>query len=124
MFKLLKKEFRLAVLKFTSLQFLSTTLFAQKFFLQKPYRCCVDGCNKAYTDPSSLRKHIKRHHSDDTYENLKKNKVLYRSRMNMIQEESNITVPPAPSCLIQKPALNEISNFPPNSWSALFVTYL
>nr|XP_011311119.1 PREDICTED: uncharacterized protein LOC105271338 [Fopius arisanus] len=27
----------------------------------KPYRCTVDGCGKRYTDPSSLRKHVKNH---------------------------------------------------------------
>lgn len=33
----------------------------KKFNLQKPYRCTVDGCGKRYTDPSSLRKHVKNH---------------------------------------------------------------
>ncbi|VDD98116.1 unnamed protein product [Enterobius vermicularis] len=25
----------------------------------KPYSCKIDGCNKSYTHPSSLRKHMK-----------------------------------------------------------------
>ena len=29
--------------------------------LQKPYACQVPGCLKRYTDPSSLRKHVKNH---------------------------------------------------------------
>lgn len=28
---------------------------------QKPYACQVTGCGKRYTDPSSLRKHVKNH---------------------------------------------------------------
>lgn len=31
------------------------------FFFQKPYACQVSGCGKRYTDPSSLRKHLKNH---------------------------------------------------------------
>lgn len=30
-------------------------------YLQKPYACQVLGCTKKYTDPSSLRKHVKNH---------------------------------------------------------------
>lgn len=29
--------------------------------LQKPYACQIPGCTKRYTDPSSLRKHVKIH---------------------------------------------------------------
>ena len=29
--------------------------------LQKPYACQIPGCSKRYTDPSSLRKHVKAH---------------------------------------------------------------
>lgn len=37
------------------------------FFLlmQKPYACQVAGCTKRYTDPSSLRKHVKNHNQKD-----------------------------------------------------------
>lgn len=31
------------------------------YFKQKPYACQVTGCGKRYTDPSSLRKHVKNH---------------------------------------------------------------
>lgn len=30
-------------------------------YFQKPYACQVIGCTKKYTDPSSLRKHVKNH---------------------------------------------------------------
>lgn len=35
------------------------------FSFQKPYACSVPGCNKRYTDPSSLRKHVKNHNQKD-----------------------------------------------------------
>lgn len=31
------------------------------FFYQRPYACQLPGCEKRYTDPSSLRKHVKNH---------------------------------------------------------------
>ena len=33
--------------------------------LQKPYKCEVVGCTKRYTDPSSLRKHVKGHSQEE-----------------------------------------------------------
>lgn len=30
-------------------------------YIQKPYACQMPGCLKRYTDPSSLRKHVKNH---------------------------------------------------------------
>ena len=33
--------------------------------VQKPYRCEVPGCQKRYTDPSSLRKHVKNHSKEE-----------------------------------------------------------
>ena len=35
--------------------------------LQKPYACRAPGCTKRYTDPSSLRKHVKTVHGADFY---------------------------------------------------------
>lgn len=32
---------------------------------QKPYKCEVLGCTKRYTDPSSLRKHVKSHSQEE-----------------------------------------------------------
>lgn len=37
--------------------------------------CPVENCDKSYTDPSSLRKHIKTVHGEETYEVAKKNKA-------------------------------------------------
>lgn len=57
---------------------LSFTLFAQPslcapvFVLaQKPYTCQVPGCAKRYTDPSSLRKHVKSHTAKDQQQRKK-----------------------------------------------------
>ncbi|NXE01208.1 GLI1 protein, partial [Chaetorhynchus papuensis] len=34
---------------------------------QKPYVCKIPGCTKRYTDPSSLRKHVKTVHGPDAH---------------------------------------------------------
>ena len=39
--------------------------------VQKPYVCKACGCSKRYTDPSSLRKHVKTVHGADFYANKK-----------------------------------------------------
>lgn len=39
--------------------------------LQKPYVCKAPGCTKRYTDPSSLRKHVKTVHGAEFYANKK-----------------------------------------------------
>jgi len=39
--------------------------------VQKPYVCKARGCSKCYTDPSSLRKHVKTVHGADFYANKK-----------------------------------------------------
>ena len=39
------------------------------FHPQKPYACKAPGCTKRYTDPSSLRKHVKTVHGADFYAN-------------------------------------------------------
>ena len=36
---------------------------------QKPYACKAPGCTKRYTDPSSLRKHVKTVHGPEFYAN-------------------------------------------------------
>ncbi len=36
-------------------------LIENVYILQKPYGCQVPDCGKRYTDPSSLRKHMKNH---------------------------------------------------------------
>ena len=35
------------------------------YHFQKPYKCEVLGCTKRYTDPSSLRKHVKSHSAEE-----------------------------------------------------------
>ena len=39
--------------------------------VQKPYMCKAPGCTKCYTDPSSLRKHVKTVHGADFYASKK-----------------------------------------------------
>ena len=39
------------------------------FCPQKPYACKAPGCTKRYTDPSSLRKHVKTVHGHEFYAN-------------------------------------------------------
>lgn len=41
------------------------------FLVQKPYICKAPGCTKRYTDPSSLRKHVKTVHGAEFYANKK-----------------------------------------------------
>lgn len=46
------------------------------FYFQKPYACQVSGCGKRYTDPSSLRKHLKNHtENSNTLSSLLSDKV-------------------------------------------------
>lgn len=43
---------------------------------QKPYACQVSGCGKRYTDPSSLRKHLKNHtENSNTLSSLLSDKI-------------------------------------------------
>lgn len=37
------------------------------FYPQKPYVCKIPGCTKRYTDPSSLRKHVKTVHGPEAH---------------------------------------------------------
>lgn len=41
-------------------------------YLQKPYACQLPGCIKRYTDPSSLRKHVKNHALRDSGQGRRK----------------------------------------------------
>lgn len=52
--------------------FVQPSLCARVFvFAQKPYTCQVPGCAKRYTDPSSLRKHVKSHTTKDQQQRKK-----------------------------------------------------
>lgn len=54
--------------------------------LQKPYGCQVPGCSKRYTDPSSLRKHVKNH-------SIAKNKKKSRKSVSSSYSSSNSSLP-------------------------------
>ena len=46
---------------------IGSIIFIHSNSLQKPYACKAPGCTKRYTDPSSLRKHVKTVHGADFY---------------------------------------------------------
>lgn len=48
-------------------------MFFFVFLNQKPYGCQLPGCTKRYTDPSSLRKHVKNHAIKSQQSSKKKN---------------------------------------------------
>lgn len=54
--------------------------------IQKPYGCQLPGCTKRYTDPSSLRKHVK-NHTLKNQQHLKKKSV---KEPEMVQKKLNI----------------------------------
>lgn len=49
------------VLFVAELRIIMTLRLIVHFLFQKPYACQIPGCTKRYTDPSSLRKHVKIH---------------------------------------------------------------
>ena len=40
---------------------------SETLLFQKPYACKIPGCTKRYTDPSSLRKHVKTVHGPEAH---------------------------------------------------------
>uniref|UniRef100_G3UBN0 C2H2-type domain-containing protein n=1 Tax=Loxodonta africana TaxID=9785 RepID=G3UBN0_LOXAF len=54
-----------APLKSMSLLVSDSTRDCTQGNITKPYACQIPGCSKRYTDPSSLRKHVKAHSSKD-----------------------------------------------------------
>lgn len=46
---------------------LCTLKIFHMLFIQKPYVCKIPGCTKRYTDPSSLRKHVKTVHGPEAH---------------------------------------------------------
>lgn len=61
-FKFLK-SFRFPIYEYSNLKY---SIF------QKPYACQIIGCTKRYTDPSSLRKHVKNHNARDQTQSRRK----------------------------------------------------
>lgn len=51
--------YQLVMIVTTNFKFLTTSQIS--VLHQKPYACQIPGCTKRYTDPSSLRKHVKAH---------------------------------------------------------------
>lgn len=65
-------------------------------YFQKPYVCKAPGCTKRYTDPSSLRKHVKTVHGAEFYAN-KKHKGLGSGGGDGGSEDGNGGVSPSRS---------------------------
>lgn len=77
--------------------------------LQKPYACQVAGCGKRYTDPSSLRKHVKNHIDTPT-----------QSLDNSLPKQSHIKLESHDSEKIYKtPKFDEEKFLINGNWSAL-----
>ena len=55
------------------------------FYFQKPYACKAPGCTKRYTDPSSLRKHVKTVHGHEFYASKRHKGNHYDSRHDETQ---------------------------------------
>ena len=68
--------------------------------LQKPYACQIPGCSKRYTDPSSLRKHVKAHSAKE--QQVRKKVRGLRSRP--ISTDN----PPPPPYLASRPASRQV----------------
>ncbi|EGT50368.1 hypothetical protein CAEBREN_29023 [Caenorhabditis brenneri] len=81
---------------------------------EKPYRCHAPDCGKAYTDPSSLRKHFKSLHKEllHTYLPLSRREgnAVTRKRISKVCEVSRVEAPPAPAPM---PILRPTPIFPP-----------
>jgi hypothetical protein len=65
-------------------------------FLQKPYRCEVFGCQKRYTDPSSLRKHVK-NHTKEEQDQVKQVKDYSKTRSKGCSQEGWLEIDSLPS---------------------------
>ena len=58
---------------------------------QKPYICKAPGCTKRYTDPSSLRKHVKTVHGPEFYANKKhKGNEHYSCKQEKTEEPKGV----------------------------------
>jgi len=62
----------------------------------KPYRCDVFGCQKRYTDPSSLRKHVK-NHTREEQEQVKQIKDNGRAKHREVREDTWLEIDPVGS---------------------------
>lgn len=60
---------------------------------QKPYACQIPGCTKRYTDPSSLRKHVKAHSA----KGLQEREVKVKAESAAHREERRVCVTFDPS---------------------------
>ena len=64
--------------------------------MQKPYRCEVFGCQKRYTDPSSLRKHVN-NHTKEEQDQVKQVKDYSKTRSKDCSQEGWFEIDSLPS---------------------------
>lgn len=76
-------------------------LFLSWFHSQKPYACQIPGCTKRYTDPSSLRKHVKAHSAKGLQEREVKvtEAIMILTYWTFSREQTMITSLIKPSCV-------------------------
>lgn len=78
-------------------------LISNLFFTQpkRPYACQLPGCDKRYTDPSSLRKHVKNHDVKGRRKSHKEstsNKIISgKKSRRRFSESSVVSAPETPS---------------------------
>lgn len=65
------------------------------FIFQKEYVCQIQGCGKSYTDPSSLRKHVKTTHGEDAFKQKKHKRTNDNNERQFedIKENISNTIP-------------------------------
>ena len=68
------------------------------YLSQKPYRCEVLGCTKRYTDPSSLRKHVKSHTAEEQLQYRR-----FKDQANAAKRSSSPFSPSSISTAVQPP---------------------
>ena len=64
--------------------------------MQKPYACKAPGCTKRYTDPSSLRKHVKTVHGPEFYANKRHKGNSYHDGPRHNSDSSSLCQPNTP----------------------------
>lgn len=87
--------------------------------MQKPYACQISGCQKRYTDPSSLRKHVK-NHSDTEQAQLKRKQQENREIQNNLPPLRPPQAEPPRSKQFRKISINSIDTAREHFWKIGF----
>ena len=90
------------------------------FLQQRPYACQIAGCEKRYTDPSSLRKHVKNHdvkgrrksHKDSSSNKMSSGLKKLRRRFSESSIVSELTTPSTPMAVASRFDLDDVFDDP------------